>query len=1076
MKSILETCIPRPDILQGSFNPEIFTASLGAVIDSYRGGGQTISSLYTEAGTFFRDATFPTIGLKETLAGVFGRLAGDNTLPAIRRLETAFGGGKTHTLIACTHIAARGKELAAVTAEVIDPKLLPDPGEITIVGIAGDLLPVNKQQSDELTPYTLWGELAFQVGGEELYRKVEADATSMAAPGEAFFRTVFKGRKVLVMLDELAQYAARLEAAHAGGAEQLAAFLMTLHGYARNNAGVAILLTLAGSQNAFASQTGLLRKLITQVTGSEVSDDEAIAIAERGDTGIRSVVLRDASTVIPVQAAEISRILAKRLFVKIDSSAGAETAAEYASLYQKAQGTLPDQATRADFADLMAANYPFHPTFIDFLTKKLSSVESFQGTRGVLRVLSLAVRNIWQKKQATPMIHTCHLDLRDYHTVSEIVSRTESNDLLNVLNADVGGVDTPGIEGGKSNAQLADEANPHPEGYPMHELTWKTIFLHSLVGRGEGLGSNLFGLSEQDALFATAFPGLSPAQVHVALQEIGKRAYYLRSRDGRYFASLDPSVNIALARIRRSLLTEEVNDLLITTARKVVRPDSPPFKVLHDVRKPQHIPDKQDKLQLAMIALDEDEIDVDSFIQTRGPEGPREQQNTIFLLVPETVHVKGTETGEFDALSPARQRADRSRTRLQDLAKDVLAMQKLKDKPQNYAIDKKKLEEHDFDVRQKERDQALVTGVAEVYDSLWFPSASGTITRKEIKTAGAEGGTAVIEKIKEALIDERELITGDQATAATSLALGKIFFAKGDQISLVQLRKNFLCLRSWPVVDSRQTLDRLITSGVAHNHWCLYRMSGDATETKPAEIYAKDTHEVPIGLDLNKPEWAIMTLPGAKKRHWLASDKAEPAQVAKAVEQAVLTGGATTVKEIIAKVQEEHGNATAGDVTTAIQDLALKRKLVSYSGKKSQEEKPEKLRTGPDATLWMPDENDVITTPAVATEKGWIGVEDKTLRVDGDIATQKLLPMLKKLGGLYSKGAKSKIDTLQISNLGIKGGGTMEVILSDVPPDAMKQLAEFFEILAERSTTGEAAGYLEVSDPVEGCALVKELQ
>ena len=76
-----------------------------------------------------------------------------------------------------------------------------------------------------------------------------------------------------------------------------------------------------------------------------------------------------------------------------------------------------------------------------------------------------------------------------------------------MLNTDIGGVDTTTIEGGKSNAQLADESNPHPEGYPMVEWTWKAVFLHSLVGREEGLGSNVFGLTEADALFECSFPG-----------------------------------------------------------------------------------------------------------------------------------------------------------------------------------------------------------------------------------------------------------------------------------------------------------------------------------------------------------------------------------------------------------------------------------------------------------------------------------------------------------------------------------------------------------------------------------------
>ena len=91
----MDTCTPRADILTGAFNPEIFTASLSQVIDHYRGQGAGLHTLYTDADSFFREATYPTHGMKAIVSEVMARLAGDVTMPAIHRLETAFGGGKT---------------------------------------------------------------------------------------------------------------------------------------------------------------------------------------------------------------------------------------------------------------------------------------------------------------------------------------------------------------------------------------------------------------------------------------------------------------------------------------------------------------------------------------------------------------------------------------------------------------------------------------------------------------------------------------------------------------------------------------------------------------------------------------------------------------------------------------------------------------------------------------------------------------------------------------------------------------------------------------------------------------------
>lgn len=157
MTSIIESCQPRESILQGTFNPEVFTASLSQVIAHYRGCTGQIDNLYTDAEQFFRDGTAPTKGIKFVLREALLRLAGDNSAPAVYRLETGFGGGKTHTLIALTHLAFRGTELAEVAAPLVDCAPLPAPGEFSVAGIAGDELAIHRPQGPELVPYTLWG-------------------------------------------------------------------------------------------------------------------------------------------------------------------------------------------------------------------------------------------------------------------------------------------------------------------------------------------------------------------------------------------------------------------------------------------------------------------------------------------------------------------------------------------------------------------------------------------------------------------------------------------------------------------------------------------------------------------------------------------------------------------------------------------------------------------------------------------------------------------------------------------------------------------------------------------------------
>lgn len=1073
--SIRVTCKPREDLLAGTFNPEIFTASLSQVIRHYRGSTTVLSNIYTDPDQFFTEGTYPTVGLRTVLDEVFARLGGNNTVPAIHRLETSFGGGKTHALIACTHIAFRGRELADVTSGIANASLLPEPGEVSVVGIAGDEIEVQKPKGAELVPYTLWGEIAFQVGGEDLYRKVEADAESYAAPGKSYFGRVFGDRKVLLMLDELAQYATRLEAARPNGGRQLAAFLMALHGYARTNSGIAVLLTLAGAQDAFADQTKRLAELVSAVRGEEVSEDTALSVAERGVRDVTSVVSRDAVPVIPVQAAEISRILAKRLFERIDPAGAEATAEAYVEMYAKNVGMLPEEATRADYKERLVAHYPLHPTFIGFLNNRLSTVENFQGTRGVLRVLALAVRRLWLDQRDVPMMHVCHLDLRDARTVAEILGRTGSNDLLPVLNADVGGVDTKQLEGGRSNAELADLRNPHPAGHPMYEYAWQAVFLHSLVDRDKGLGSNLFGITEQDAVFTVSFPTLTPHQVVTALKEIEDSAYYLRFEQGRYYASLDPSINIALARIRKSLNNDEITTLLDASARKVVSPDIKTFHVEPDVSAPEHIPDEKGVPVLAVVSLGAEEIDAQACVTTKGQNRGRVEQNMVLLLVPETVLVRDVKSGDPSLFSSQAPRAQAAYRDIHEIARWVLAMRKLRDKPQDHGIAPAKLAEKKFDARYHERENSLQSRVTEVYSGLWFPSASGQVVRKEIKTAGGEGGASTLELVRRALLDEGELITSEHTGQSHLMSLGKLFFEQADTAPLDKLRECFRQVRRWPMLEAPTVFEQIVRAGVSKGQWCLFRMGSDEN-LLPDEFHSRDTDEVPYSLDLTEPGYALVTVQGANQRGWTKSDAVDLERVKGWVKDIAAKEGVATVSAVAEKVAETYGEVEEQHVAEAVGDLVRDGRLLSYKGEPDQQEKPD-LITKTSAALYNPDGGDVVVTLAKASERGWITEKQRGLSLTGKAGAKKLLALLRRIGGFYSRGATSKVDSLELTDLVLPKGGTLRVSLYDVPPESMKLLGELFEVLDGVVEIGEnTEGYLDINEPDENCPFVQELE
>lgn len=1074
MQYIKDSCQPREDLIAGTFNPEIFTASLPEVIRFYQENKQGVHPIYTDAVQFFTHGTYVTDGLKTVLSEVFSRIAGDSTVPAIHRLETAFGGGKSHTLIACTHVGYKGNELSPYVEGILDPALLPEKGEVHVAGVAGNELPVHKPQGAKLIPYTLWGEIAYQLGGEELYLAVKNDAASYSAPGKNYFDTVFTGKKALIMIDELAQYSARLSAARPDGSEQLAAFLMSLHEYARTNPGISIVLTLASATDAFAISTGVLTDLLNSVTGQEINQDEALEIGQQAVKGIASVVSRDAVPVVPVQAAEISRVLSRRLFTSIDESAAKETASLYMEMYRKNSSLLPDESTREDFQDRLVSHYPFHPTFIDFLNNKLATYENFQGTRGILRILSLAVRRLWQRNVQVPMIHTCHLDLRDARTVSEIVGRSGSSDLLTVLNADVGGADTDALTGAKSNAEIADQKNPHPEGWPMYEYTWKTIFLHSLVGRDQGVASRIFGLATQDALFEVSFPGLTPPQVATALKEIDNSAYYLRFNQGRYYASLDPSVNIALARLRRGLSAEAVDSLLAASARKVISPDISKFNIVHDISAPEDIPDKKGIAAIALISLDSGPIDIEEYITTAGPNRPRIEQNHVFLLVPDTVIAKPPSKNSGLQPSPSTAKPAERLNRLKDMARTVLAWRELKKNPQNHGISPHKLNADEHTTRHKERENSLASSVAESFRHLWYPSANGQIVSREIRTSGGEGGAPIIEQIRKALVENGELVTSDHSDLSGLTNLKKLFFSQGDVVELEKIRENFRTIRSWPVLESPEILDQLVRAGVSKGTWCMFRM-GSAENTFPDEFYSMDEGDIPLDLDMSKG-YSLVTKEGAKQRQWSHAAGPDPRKIQAYIQEEIRNNPEEKIASVHAKIGEKYGEIPEKDVLEAVKALVVDRRLFARKQSAGSDQEPVLIEADT-AALYMPDPDDCIMTPARAAEEGLIKEKDRTIRIMGKEGAEKVVPLLRKIGSLYQRGAKTSIDMLDISGLKLPSGGTLRIAVEDTGPDSIKDLAELFEIIdALSEITDNTECYLEIANPEEECPFIKAVK
>ena len=218
--TIFDICDPRDDVVKGSMTDADFAADLAQVVNG------TAPDEYRIPAAFFAN-THPTKGLKALLTNVCSRLAGGPSAASVFRLDTSFGGGKTHGLIALVH-AARGMQGVPNVGEFLDPALVPK-GDVRVAEFDGENSdPLNgRNMGDGVLAKTPWGEIAYRLAGKDGYERVRKSDEGMVAPGAETIRELFGGKPTLILLDEMADWVRRIR--HIPGVrDQLSPFLKNL--------------------------------------------------------------------------------------------------------------------------------------------------------------------------------------------------------------------------------------------------------------------------------------------------------------------------------------------------------------------------------------------------------------------------------------------------------------------------------------------------------------------------------------------------------------------------------------------------------------------------------------------------------------------------------------------------------------------------------------------------------------------------------------------------------------------------------------------------------------------------------
>jgi len=519
LKSWREVLRPHEDVATGNYSASEFAADLYMV--SQNEG----SSEYVEPIEFFR-RTYLTEGLKELLDRGIRRISGDENASPIINLQTNFGGGKTHSMLALWHLFG-GAPTSSLTQEVQDvvanrqfPKKV---NRVALVGIhLSPGAPLVKPDGTKVN--TIWGELAWQLGGKKAFDFVaEADA-SRTNPGEGLRKLITAYSPCLILIDEWVAYARQLwerEDLPGGTFDTQFTFAQSLTEVVKTVPGAMLVISIPASHDP--DKDGQSGGSALEVGGP--NGQEALQ-------RLQNVVRRVADQWRPASAQESFEIVRRRLFVEPDATALADISAvarQFVNFYSQHVGEFPRECSDISYEARIRAAYPIHPELFDRLYEDWSTLERFQRTRGVLRLMSAVVHALWESQDAGPLIMPGSLPLDVPSVLSEITQYLPDS-WKPIVDAD--------IDGSSSTPVQIDSERPLFGQRALTRRLARTIF----VGAAPTLKSSHIGAEKPRIWLGVAIPGDIIGNFGSALDLLSQRATYLYADGHRYWFDTQASV------------------------------------------------------------------------------------------------------------------------------------------------------------------------------------------------------------------------------------------------------------------------------------------------------------------------------------------------------------------------------------------------------------------------------------------------------------------------------------------------------------------------------------------------------
>lgn len=776
------TVMPHADIRHGRLDESVFAANLAEVA---LGNGREI---YNNPVVFFQKTYF-TAGLKNVAKTVIKGLNGkEDAENRVISLQTGFGGGKTHTLISLYHISKWGRQ-ASQSSFAQDLLFYTGKPEFETANIAvftnttNDPANGRKIEADNIHIQTIWGEIAYQLGGLKCYDIVRKNDEQLIAPAGLFKQVLASVKPALILIDELADYCVKAAARQAGNsslADQTISFMQELTEAVAATENCVLVVTLPASPQEVGNTP------------------EAQAIL----SSLQKRVSRVGADTQPVADDEIYEVIRRRLFEDVGAPEVVDgVVSKYMDMYQQYWTELPSNANKNENKQRMLKSYPFHPELIDVFRIRWASNSDFQRTRGVLRLLAAIVSDLWKRQQSLPganlLIHPGQINFANLDALSGQLKKLYGNGYDAVITADVAG--------SSSNAFKIDGDKKDYGQWYLTQSIASVILQNSFGSEGSNKGISVAELK----LHLLVPNGFNHNSINGALDELESKAYYLyyaQTGTGgkRYWFHTKPNINILINQAKADVKAENIDAEIISLIKQRTGRGIELFNVIVD---PSEDLPEQTRPTLVVLApkyvsngkLSASTQKLIEKIATKKGNSERIYRNTILFLV-------ATEIGL---------------AKLQSVIREYLACAKIS---QDYGVQLETEQKTDLKKRQDEAHKQADIALATTYSNMVkYSTKKGVeiLPIKQFKDAlDAQINTHIINGLKE----EEWLL---ESVGLGTLRTNNLLPTTETPVKVKEVYEAFLRFDDKPMITGQEAVAKSIQKYCTNGEFCI--ATGDGT-------------------------------------------------------------------------------------------------------------------------------------------------------------------------------------------------------------------------------------------------------